>query len=109
MPVPAFQGREIHKNRSVMSGAKVGAGVALARRGVEQVRGQRLHMGKAALMLEISLGVFWCTERDLKEEREEDRRRERARAGGVWHFVELRWSSPVRLSSLQTGAIRRFS
>ena len=47
-----------------MSGAKVGAGVALARRGVEQVRGQRLHLGKAALMLEIGLGVLWCTERD---------------------------------------------
>ena len=52
------------------------------------MRGQRLHMGKAALMLEIGLGVFWCTERDLKEERErktdEEREREPEEFGISW-------------------------
>ena len=91
-----------------MSGASVGAGVALAPRGVEQVRGQRLHLGKAALMLEIGLGVFWCTKRDLKEERGRQTEREsESRRGVAFRGAAVEQSS--RLSSLQTGAIGRFS
>ena len=111
MPVPAFQGRARYTKivRSCLAPKLEQASLWRQEGWNRCVVKDFIHLGKAALMLEIGLGVFWCTERDLKEEREEDRRRERARAGGVWHFVELRWSSPVRFSSLQTGAIRRFS
>ena len=67
---------EMHKSCSVTSSAEVGAGIAWASRGMEQVRKQVFDTSKAALMLEIGFGVFLY--------------RKRGRAGGVWHFVQLR-------------------